>query len=53
MEVSTPRFPATYCSKCAREFGPGDQGYSHCEDHKGSIPAPRGNAIIPTQRKGD
>lgn len=28
-----PRFDKTYCSQCGGEFGPGDQGYSHCEDH--------------------
>jgi hypothetical protein len=29
----TPRFPKTYCSQCGGEFGPGDQGFSHCDDH--------------------
>lgn len=27
------RFQKTYCSQCGGEFGPGDHGYSHCEDH--------------------
>ncbi len=27
------KFPTTYCSQCGGEFGPGDHGYSHCEDH--------------------
>lgn len=27
------RFSKTYCSECGGEFGPGEQGYSHCEDH--------------------
>jgi hypothetical protein len=27
------RFQKTYCSQCGGEFGPGDNGYSHCEDH--------------------
>lgn len=31
----TPRFQKTFCSQCSGEFGPGDQGYSHCEDHGG------------------
>lgn len=29
-----PKFEKTYCSQCGAEFGPGDYGYSHCEDHK-------------------
>lgn len=28
-----PKFDKTYCSNCGREFGPGDHGYSHCENH--------------------
>lgn len=28
-----PRFVRTYCSQCGGEFGPGEHGYSHCEDH--------------------
>lgn len=28
-----PRFEKTYCSQCGGTFGPGEQGYSHCEDH--------------------
>lgn len=27
------RFQKTYCSQCGREFGPGNEGFSHCEDH--------------------
>lgn len=34
-----PRFDKTYCSQCGGEFGPGDQGYSHCKDHA-NRPAP-------------
>lgn len=30
----TPRFDKTYCSHCGGEFGHGDHGYSHCEDHR-------------------
>lgn len=29
-----PRFTNVYCSNCGREFGPGDHGFSHCDDHK-------------------
>jgi hypothetical protein len=28
-----PRFDKTYCSQCGAEFGPGNSGYSHCQDH--------------------
>lgn len=31
------RFDKTYCSQCGGEFGPGDEGFSHCEDHAGQI----------------
>lgn len=29
----SPRYDKTYCSQCGQEFGPGDCGYSHCENH--------------------
>ena len=29
-----PKFAETSCSQCGAQFGPGDWGYSHCEDHK-------------------
>jgi hypothetical protein len=28
-----PRFSATFCSMCGRDFGPGDHGYSSCDSH--------------------
>ena len=28
-----PRFQKTYCSQCGGEFGPGNEGFSHCIDH--------------------
>ena len=28
-----PRFKETWCSQCGKEFGPGNHGYSHCENH--------------------
>ena len=28
------RFKTTFCSQCGQAFGPGDQGYSHCQDHQ-------------------
>lgn len=33
-EIPSPRFRETYCSQCGQSFGPGDHGYSHCEDHR-------------------
>lgn len=33
----TPRFAKTYCSQCGREFGPGDNGYSHCHQHEPTV----------------
>lgn len=29
------RFDKTYCSQCGGEFGPGDNGFSHCDQHEG------------------
>ena len=29
-----PKFENVYCSQCGQEFGPGDHGYSSCEDHR-------------------
>lgn len=28
------RFKNVSCSNCGHDFGPGDHGYSHCEDHE-------------------
>lgn len=28
------KFPDTFCSQCGESFGPGDSGYSHCQDHR-------------------
>jgi len=28
-------FTNTYCSQCGGEFGPGDTGFSHCDQHEG------------------
>ena len=29
-----PRFQETWCSQCGKGFGPGNSGYSHCQDHR-------------------
>jgi hypothetical protein len=31
------RFDNTYCSQCGGEFGSGDSGFSHCDQHAGLI----------------
>lgn len=28
-----PRFANVSCSQCGKEFGPGEHGFSSCEDH--------------------
>ena len=40
-----PRYPKTFCSQCGGEFGPGDAGYSHCEDHSTRRRSDRGVII--------
>lgn len=30
----TARFPTTSCSQCGGTFGPGEAGFSHCDDHE-------------------
>lgn len=29
------RFATVSCSNCGRAFGPGDHGFSHCDNHAG------------------
>lgn len=29
------KFPEVFCSQCGEGFGPGDNGFSHCESHAG------------------
>ena len=31
------KFANTFCSQCGKEFGPGNHGFSHCQDHNKSI----------------
>lgn len=33
-----PKFENVSCSNCGRSFGPGNHGFSHCDNHKGLIP---------------
>lgn len=28
------KYPETFCSQCGGEFGPGNEGFSHCENYK-------------------
>ena len=41
--MNQARFAVTHCSQCGGSFGPGDAGFSHCEDHR----APTGAAMKP------
>lgn len=34
----SPRFANTSCSQCGGTFGPGNAGFSHCQDHQGIHP---------------
>lgn len=34
MTNTEAKFAETFCSQCGKEFGPGTNGYSHCEDHE-------------------
>lgn len=34
----TVRFANVSCSQCGQDFGPGDHGFSHCENHRGLTP---------------
>jgi len=55
-----PRFAEVSCSQCGGTFGPGDSGFSHCEDHrghlhrkqgiKGTLYSPNGNVWFSTIR---
>ena len=33
-DISRYKFEQVSCSQCGGEFGPGDHGFSHCENHK-------------------
>lgn len=35
LERTTPQFQNVFCSNCGQEFGPGNDGFSHCENHRG------------------
>lgn len=34
VDISRYKFEQVSCSQCGGEFGPGDNGFSHCENHK-------------------
>ena len=36
-DIEDYRFANVSCSQCGESFGPGDNGYSHCEHHKGLL----------------
>ena len=37
-DTNQPKFQETFCSNCGKGFGPGDHGFSHCENHKHLTP---------------
>ena len=43
MTTPTPRFDNVFCSECGRDFGPGDNGFSHCRNHAGVKETPLTN----------
>lgn len=49
------KFSATSCSQCGREFGPGDHGFSHCEQHRArpSDPFAPLRELLPIDRDND
>lgn len=47
--TTAPRFPDTFCSQCGQSFGPGDNGYSHCEHHQQV--EPRNEPLIKLRRE--
>ena len=34
--MTPPKYAETFCSQCGRSCGPGDHGYSHCDQHPGA-----------------
>lgn len=33
--LDTPKYDDVWCSNCGQGFGPGNNGFSHCESHAG------------------
>lgn len=33
--TKSPKYTETFCSQCGGAFGPGDSGFSHCDQHQG------------------
>lgn len=33
LNIVEPRFPDVSCSMCGRSFGPGNHGFSSCDEH--------------------
>ncbi len=34
LKAKKTRFAKVYCSQCGQCFGPGESGFSHCNDHR-------------------
>lgn len=44
------RFERTYCSQCGGEFGPGDSGFSHCDQHTEMVACPACTSVSGSPR---
>ncbi len=40
------KFSDVFCSQCGKAFGPGDNGFSHCENHAGMFPTELGTYLF-------
>jgi len=47
------KFKATYCSQCGQAFGPGDNGFSHCENHAGMFPTEPGTYLFKSKKPAE
>lgn len=50
---ASPRYTNVQCSQCGGEFGPGDHGFSHCENHVGKLDHSRVDAAIAYLKMND
>lgn len=41
-----PKFSNVSCSQCGEDFGPGDSGFSHCQDHDFVLRQARGVELL-------
>lgn len=48
-----PKFSNVSCSQCGEDFGPGDHGFSRCQDHDFILRDIRNNEAMRISLKGD